>query len=374
MWLINTSSFALEFVSDAEVCEYAILSHTWGQDEISFKDMADVGLARTKPGFQKLEKTCELARSRGLQYAWVDTCCIDKSSSAELTEAINSMFQWYKTAEACFVYLSDYDDQFESESGISGCRWFTRGWTLQELIASQKIEFYDKWWKLLGNKESFLSRLSNITEIEYEVLKDCEKVKTIPIGRRMSWAASRTTTRMEDMAYCLFGIFDVNLPLIYGEGRKAFIRLQEAIARESTDISLFAWESTGSYGAFAQSPADFITCSDIFCVGYATAPSVEYTLTNKGLHMKTLLYLKNDEYILMLPCARFATVDKGLALRLARTSNGYVRLGLTQEAISFVSSLQPLLEMPVYIPKIIGLMEFETTKEELQHRFHVEVS
>ncbi len=107
MWLINTTSLVLEFIGDPDACMYAILSHTWGEDEVSFQDMADLKRARKKKGFSKIERTCQLAHARNIEYAWVDTCCIDKSSSAELAEAINSMFTWYRRSHICFVFLSD---------------------------------------------------------------------------------------------------------------------------------------------------------------------------------------------------------------------------------------------------------------------------
>src|SRR6187402_2302813 len=107
MWLLDTDSLALNFVGDAADQRYAILSHTWEDGEVDFKDMENLPQAQKKPGFSKIAQTCELAQRRGIKFAWVDTCCIDKSSSAELTEAINSMFQWYKSSAVCFVYLSN---------------------------------------------------------------------------------------------------------------------------------------------------------------------------------------------------------------------------------------------------------------------------
>jgi len=202
--------------------------------------MQDLLKARTKKGFSKVVETCRLAREQGLGYAWIDTCCIDKSSSAELTEAINSMFNWYKASAICFAFLSDLP-ALESEvleNELRQCRWFTRGWTLQELIAPASVEFYDQGWQRRGTKKSLQQELSAITGIDLEILEDSNLLSTIPVARRMSWASNRKTSRVEDRAYSLLGLFDVNVPLIYGEGPKAFIRLQEEIMKQSNDLSL----------------------------------------------------------------------------------------------------------------------------------------
>ncbi|PMD39477.1 HET-domain-containing protein, partial [Hyaloscypha variabilis F] len=296
MWLINTASLVLEFVEDPETCVYAILSHTWGDGEVSFQDMANIERARKKLGFSKIERTCQLARNRNIGYAWVDTCCIDKSSSAELTEAINSMFRWYKQSHICFVFLSDFIliDRNVISNDLPHCRWFTRGWTLQELIAPRYIEFYSQSWNLVGTKETLRKLLSKITGIDADILLSSDLIHTKPVARRMSWAASRRTTRVEDLAYCLFGIFDVNLPLIYGEGKKSFIRLQEAIARETNDLSLFAWTAQNEdsipvfqrrkfRGILAELPAEFKECGTLRNFSDPGVLPAQISITNQGI-------------------------------------------------------------------------------------------
>ncbi|KAF8860085.1 HET-domain-containing protein [Acephala macrosclerotiorum] len=232
-----------EFMGDENAPRYAILSHTWGEDEITFQGLNQRN-AKRKAGYTKIEYSCVQALKDGLDWVWIDTCCIDKSSSAELSEAINSMFRWYQKAVICYVYLSDYSRDNIPADGpaeeFGQCRWFTRGWTLQELLAPKTIIFYSKTWVNLGTKHGLCSMLSNITGIESETLKS-EPLNRVSIARRMSWAAKRTTTRTEDLAYCLLGIFDVNMPLLYGEGEKAFFRLQEEIIKSSSDQSIFAW-------------------------------------------------------------------------------------------------------------------------------------
>jgi hypothetical protein len=175
----------------------------------------------------------------------ITSCCIDQRSSAELSEAINAMFRWYKNADVCYVYLSDaewcIDKEIMNET-LGKCRWFTRGWTLQELIAPRNIEFYSRDWQKIATKDECCKQLSLITGIDKNILRG-SNLANVSIARRMSWASRRETTRQEDIAYCLLGIFDVNIPLIYGEGLKAFQRLQETIMNTTYDQSLFAWGS-----------------------------------------------------------------------------------------------------------------------------------
>ncbi|KAK0655719.1 hypothetical protein B0T16DRAFT_424448 [Cercophora newfieldiana] len=200
MRLINTATLQFEEFIRQNIPEYAILSHTWEEEEVSFADI--------------ILKTCEIAQSEGHGYAWVDTCCIDKSSSAELTEAINSMFKWYQNAKVCYAFLSDFPASADSNEALEICRWFTRGWTLQELIAPRDVTFFRQDWT--------------------------KPLRSIAVAQKMSWAAFRETTRVEDMAYSLLGIFDVNMPMLYGEGEKAFRRLQEEIIRSTSDLSILA--------------------------------------------------------------------------------------------------------------------------------------
>ncbi|KAH8661603.1 hypothetical protein BGZ60DRAFT_491677 [Tricladium varicosporioides] len=215
---------------------YAILSHTWGADseEVTFKDLLD-NTGKKKAGYAKIQFCGEQAAIDDIQYFWVDTCCIDKSSSAELAEAINSMFRWYREAAKCYVYLSDVSIQDLSQSAFRKSRWFTRGWTLQELIAPTLVEFFSLEGKRLGDKGSMEKQVHEITKIAIRALRG-DPLSDFSVADRMSWAANRETTREEDKAYCLLGIFDIYMPLLYGEGNKAFIRLNKEI-KESMKAS-----------------------------------------------------------------------------------------------------------------------------------------
>jgi len=222
-----------EFVG-SHIPEYAILSHTWGKDceEVTFKELTEgKPIDKSKLGYRKLIFCGEQAATDGLQFFWVDTCCIDKSSSTELTEAINSMFRWYQNAAKCYVYLSDVSisDAAKNNQSFQRSRWFTRGWTLQELLAPKSVEFFSMEGRRLGEKCAMAKEIHNITRIPIKALEGT-RLSSFSIVDRMAWADKRETKRQEDAAYSLLGIFEVHIPLIYGEGREnAFARLRKKI-------------------------------------------------------------------------------------------------------------------------------------------------
>jgi hypothetical protein len=230
-------SFSLTTFFTINVPPYAILSHTWDADnqEVTYHEITS-GAGRNKSGHRKIEFCADKAEEDMLEYFWVDSCCIDKSNSSELTEAINSMYRWYSEATKCYVYLSDVPTDREQrsrhypwEQAFNQSRWFTRGWTLQELLAPSSVEFFSWDGERLGDKGSLQSRISQITGIASLALGG-RPMSQFSIEERMSWAAHRQTTREEDRAYCLLGIFEVYMPLIYGEGqRNAVRRLREEI-------------------------------------------------------------------------------------------------------------------------------------------------
>ncbi|KAI6095833.1 heterokaryon incompatibility protein-domain-containing protein, partial [Pisolithus croceorrhizus] len=241
---------------DDEVTRYAILSHRWG-DEVDYKEMTRLmkmeerkrNDVRQRAGYQKIIESCKQAKRDGYEWLWIDTCCIDKRSSSKLSEAINSMYRWYQNAQVCYAYLDDVDETVfptkQADSKVAKSDgwpvWFGRGWTLQELIAPKEVKFFNKDWVHIGNKRRLAPKLENITGIPREVLSDGLGAVRLSVAQIMSWAANRETTRMEDRAYSLMGLFGVNMPMLYGEGKKAFQRLQLEIIRTSTDHSIFAW-------------------------------------------------------------------------------------------------------------------------------------
>ncbi len=239
MRLLHVRSLQLQEFFDSQVPEYAILSHTWEKEEVLYSDMTDLDKARAKAGFAKVQGACDLAASQGFDYIWIDTCCIDKSSSAELSEAINSMYRWYEEADVCYAYLCDV----ENLDQLGSSRWFTRGWTLQELIAPKRVEIYTATWDCLGVKHDarLLLALSQASRVDKSVLAKAVDIRTLSVAKKMYWASARTTTRKEDEAYCLMGLFGVHMPLLYGEGGMAFRRLQQEIMKTTGDQSILAW-------------------------------------------------------------------------------------------------------------------------------------
>ncbi|KIM98316.1 hypothetical protein OIDMADRAFT_202132 [Oidiodendron maius Zn] len=237
----NDGGFSLTEFFESDIPKYAILSHRWGAEEVTFKDLMD-GTSKSKAGYSKIQFCGGQAKRNGLQYFWVDTCCIDKSNSTELVEAINSMFRWYRDATKCYVYLPDvsrlHSDSADKsneawELAFQKSEWFTRGWTLQELVAPASVDFFSKEGELVGNKASLERHICEITGIPANALRG-SPLSDFSVAERMSWAASRETYRPEDKAYSLLGIFDVNMPLIYSEGKeRALQRLQEEIDKAS---------------------------------------------------------------------------------------------------------------------------------------------
>jgi hypothetical protein len=210
-------------------------------------DLECWALRHPREGWQKVLQACAIAKGQGYGYLWADTCCIDKTSLTELSEAINYMFRWYAETEVCYAYLADVPDDDHvnhQHSSFRASRWFTRGWTLQELIAPKEVLFYSSGWKLLGSRTDLKDLVSSITGIPVDVLTTGEpRPPARSIGEIFSWASRRTTTLEEDMAYSLLGLLNINLPLIYGEGTAAFMRVQEELLRRYDDESIFAWEA-----------------------------------------------------------------------------------------------------------------------------------
>lgn len=268
MRLINTTTGEFREFYDEQVPRYAILSHRWStdpNDEVTFKEYSK-GRGKDKPGQDKIIRFCSVAAQDGLEWAWVDTCCIDKRSSAELTEAINSMFKWYRNARYCYVYLNDCVDA----SAWRKSAWWTRGWTLQELIAPSRLAFYDREWRVSGDRADMAVEIEQLVGIPKDVLVGARltSYRDYSVAQKMSWAARRCTSRVEDRAYSLLGLFDVNMPLLYGEGTKAFERLQLEILQKHADESLFAWRPDPAMAGraqflLAQSPSSFADCGDM---------------------------------------------------------------------------------------------------------------
>jgi len=291
MRLLDTHTLEIKEFEHTYALRYAILSHTWGDQEVSFEYMSGNREAlRTLRGYQKVARFCEEARNRGFKYGWVDTCCIDKRSSAELSEAINSMYRYYSGATVCIIYLSDVfiQDKRTMVDSIKACRWLSRGWTLQELIAASNRRFFDADWNLIKDNEELLGAIAEATGIPQPVLYGERFLSSFSVAERMCWASKRKTTRAEDIAYCLMGIFDVNMTPMYGEGApKAFKRLQLEIMKSSFDQTLFAWRGQrSSSGLLARTPSYFSDTPQLLL--WSPRYLAPYQMTNVGLSIRVI--------------------------------------------------------------------------------------
>lgn len=368
MRLIDSSTKKLvSFPYDTDRPQYAILSHTWGplDDEVLFDDMmAGRNTANGKRAY-KIRMPCRLSRNHNLGYCWIDTCCIDKSSSAELQEALNSMYKWYSEAKACFVYLADVDEKkneiSRENSQFRRSRWFTRGWTLQELLAppSTALFFYNKHWEIIATKYEICDILGQITGIDSNYLKSC--YGTFSVAQRMSWASKRQTSRIEDKAYCLLGIFDINMPMLYGEGSKAFIRLQEEIIKSSEDYTIFAWRSTDESlsryshvagGVLATDPSGFAESGDIVDCGLCSGLDSPMHMTARGLCIPARLFRFNDGIYAMFVGFDFRK-ERSVAIILGE-QNPYLKQFMRTNADQFLATFLSNEGLPsqiIYIPQ-----------------------
>lgn len=348
MRLLNSTTLELHEFLDENIrdLDYAILTHTWDLDnEVTFQDMEKARKAGSsevnKPGFEKIKQCCAQARDEGIGWVWADTCCINKFSSAELSEAVNSMFRWYARSKICYAYLVDVagdvvrkanksGSRIELEKCFTNSKWFKRGWTLQELIAPLKIQFYSQGWVYIGSRDELETQITAVTGIEQAALHgSVDDLKKFSVAQRMCWASDRITSRPEDTAYCLLGIFNVNMPLLYGEGaKKAFFRLQEEILKSSDDHSIFAWTMESSevaqyplQGLLASSPTFFQSCGNVRSFRRWDG-SDRLSLTNRGIQIQLPMkrYLDHQEvWIAYLNCYRQKGEEQAILAVLLKT-------------------------------------------------------
>lgn len=295
MRLLNTNTGKFEEFLEESKPTYAILSHRWSNDECSLQEFVE-GQKTHSAGYEKIQSFCKFVRGQrhSYEWVWVDTCCIDKKSSAEVTEAINSMYEWYRKAKACFVYLKDLPPKRQASAderrvAFGSSDWFRRGWTLQELLAPARVDFCDREWNIYGSRARLAGSIAAITGIDVAFLDGRQRPQEASVAMRMSWASNRSTTKSEDMAYCLLGIFDVNMPPLYGEKSKAFTRLQHEIIKSSDDESIFAWESNSNAagGMLATSPKSFKKAGRIVNIRLRPEERMPYFITNKGLQIRS---------------------------------------------------------------------------------------
>jgi hypothetical protein len=367
-----------EFVSD-DIPKYAILSHRWESHELSYQDLsAATGHGGTKSeaerirrtqGFKKIDNFGRRALKDGYEYIWADTCCIDKSSSAELQEAINSMYRWYQKSGVCYAYLADvsidesgadHHDTRASRAGwiesFKASEWFFRGWTLQELLAPRNLVFVDRYWRECDLTGNWSETVCGITGIPTDYLSrgnELTNLWEVRVARRMAWAASRKTTRIEDSAYSLLGLFDVYMPMLYGEGQRAFQRLQEEIMNVYEDSSILAWSGIDTDRGFApnglaQSPAHFQRYPGLINDQGAQSSFVDFDalMTPRGLlvSLKIQKDLNDPAFayaVLMdtedqrLPWKLASKSPRSLVLPIMFTRSNFSRAGVKNECVRF---------------------------------------
>lgn len=377
---------------------YAALSHTWAssQDEIVFSDLLSncdqtikrrdgyicVDLSQEpassllqKPGWAKLAFALEQAYEDGKDWLWIDTACIDRSSSAELTEAINSVYEWYQESAICYAFLEDvpleeWRDSIRSNQSPLKSRWFSRSWTLSELIAPGHVVFYSKEWTRLGDKHELRHLLSLATGVEPAILDGSRGVEEVSIAKRMSWAAHRECALPEDSAYSLCGLFGVSMPVLYGEGeKKAFLRLQEQIMKNSDDHSIFAWRDPDVgdrlHGLLADSPRAFAGSGDF--EAYNFPDQLPFEITNRGVRIS--LHLTPDYengIIAALQCPNAYPGSGYLAIYLRKLPSGdrqYARVHCNE--ITFVDTLGKAQQ--IYIRQSIPPLGIFPSMRSLQH-------
>lgn len=290
MRLLNTGTLTFETFYDEQTPPYSILSHRWTAAEVSYVDFI-AGNKRDHAGHKKVLEACRLANSQSHTWIWIDTVCIDKTSSAELTEAINSMYQYYADARICFAYLRDVSPGLptqQTNDALQGSEWFRRGWTLQELLAPKEVLFLDASWTAFGSKAQLSAVIHRATGVPEWYLHRPDQIPFASVAARMAWAAGRQTTRSEDVAYSLLGLFNVNMPLLYGErGNRAFFRLQLEIAKSTDDESIFAWTSPSNQpcGMFAPSPSAFAGFANVKPLPLDPEDRLPWKWTHKGLEL-----------------------------------------------------------------------------------------
>ncbi|KAG2151687.1 uncharacterized protein EDB93DRAFT_270055 [Suillus bovinus] len=255
--LVMHAPLRMELIEEAVIKHFSwvMLSHRWERKEPLLHDIQDKVIYDLDPvgTIVKLQKFCKVAHNAGYRWAWSDTCCIDQNNNVELQQSVNSMFVWYHYSALTVIYLSDVPHSSKS-GALANSIWNTRGWTVQEFLAPKIVIFYQAdWTPYLNNfshnhKQSLniMDELEHSTGINARALVDF-RPGTRDVREKLRWASNRDTTREEDIAYSLFGIFDVTLPVIYGEKRqKALGRLLQEIIAHSGDITALDWVGQSS--------------------------------------------------------------------------------------------------------------------------------
>lgn len=347
MRLLRTRTLHLEPFDDPRTRpRYAVLSHVWAPGHLSYSDLtADADRPGAGPGSEIIHRGCHVAEQLGYEYIWIESVCVDVFSAEEVSEAVNSAFRWFQEATACLVYLADLTPGSpDDETSWSHCEWWTRAWTLPELLAPSDVQFYDGDWNFRGTKTSppLLGIISRITHISEDVLCDASLIPHVSVAKRMSWAATRNARHIEDRAYSLLGIFGVHMQAVYGEGTASFVRLQEEILRDTQDMSLLAWEAQPDdkrpfRGLLASSPGEFARF--VQCPPQWRRPlsfEGEVQSSNRGLSITApfISYPGQGQQVLLLDLGAQHVPQTKTVLVLFRHNDYYVRAASKPSVIS----------------------------------------
>lgn len=338
MLLLDTTNLQLcEFRGNPP--PYATFSATWNGEDVWHEDLQNPQVATQKPGLHTLQRACTECQSRELKWLWTDAVCIDRRSSAAISESLNSLAAIYRASTLCIVYLHDVllaeGCSLDIDRSISGCKWIKTAWMLPHLIFPRVLDFYDQKWKRICSKSESVPALSRITSVDQAVLEDSDSLEDFPHSTKMMWASRLTADRIEDVAYSLLGIFNVNMPVIYGEGMKSFLRLQEEILKDTHDYSLLAWQPHGLQryrGALAHSPMDYTHLSS---ENAFTALQGELQLQSDGIHIQGEFAIRRGNELLLPLCS---PGERKTWIVLSTWDGGFVR-NCTENAVDDDESL-----------------------------------
>ncbi|KAF2211531.1 hypothetical protein CERZMDRAFT_43090 [Cercospora zeae-maydis SCOH1-5] len=299
MRLLNTTTLTFQEFFNERTPPYCILSHRWAAEEVSYADFI-AGKKVDHAGYTKVLQACRFAKSQSHAWIWIDTVCIDKTSSAELTEAINSMYHYYADSRICFAYLRDVSPHLAPQQinkALESSEWFQRGWTLQELLAPKEVLFLDDSWEAIGTKAQLSAVVRRATGIPEWYLHRPDQIPFASVAARMAWTAHRQTTRSEDVAYSLLGLFNVNSKYVPSNSEprlqhlsissKRYALLQLEIAKSTDDESIFAWTSPSNQpcGMFAPWPSVFAGFANVKPLPLDPEDRIPWQWTHKGLEL-----------------------------------------------------------------------------------------
>ncbi|KAI9571630.1 hypothetical protein HD554DRAFT_1798183 [Boletus coccyginus] len=344
---------------------YVMFSHRWQPNEPTFQQVEKTSVYKlpASPAFSKLQNFCKLVHTLQFEWAWSDTCCVNQLDRGVQQESLVAMFRWYRGSSLTIVHLLGVFSQSQKKGYLWKSIWNTRGWTYQEYVASKVVQFYTEDWKPYLGLDIFNHKESPIilSEMEQAMNFATQELATLQLGlnrarEKLYLASRRETTREEDMAYSLFGIFNVAIPVIYGEGNQAVGRLLEHILSRSVDVSLLAWTERSSSSQHSYLPADL-------------------TVYNQIVPLHVPRPIKTVEMDHMVAALRLSLPDPSMTVALYKRLYHLPRLSLVAGRLGLpgivfpladfvsVSESDPNSDLPVYraTSPMLGDVEIKTT-------------